>query len=202
MDEPFFLTIPCASASLKLTRHQNHRVVKPLPGRAFYYAKKSYHSSGDWTAAALEDIKQGEWTVLLVQQWRAVKEFREVWRYEMTPQSFKCAFITRAAGGEIALADAESFRSANRSSPVEDALRGLDPAEETYGRDLAAMLARRDGAINGVPVSLMGRAEVLELLSAMEVVKAREDERLADSWSDVHRGMMQRRARESGAVSS
>lgn len=148
-------------------------MVKPLPGRAFYYAKKSYHSSGDWTTVGLEDIKQGEWTVLLVQQWRRVQEFREVWRYEMTPLSFKCAFITRVADGENAIADAESFRSASRSSPVEDALRGLDPAEETYGRELADMLARGDGAINGVPVSLMGRAEVLELLSAMEVVKAR-----------------------------
>lgn len=120
----------------------------------------------------------------------------------MTPLSFKCAFITRVADGGIAAADAESFRSANHSSPEEDALRGLDPTEETYGRQLATMLARGDGAINGVPVSVMGRAEALELLSAMEVVKAREDERLADSWSDVHRSIMQRRARENDSLSS
>jgi hypothetical protein len=195
-----FQAVPCTRASPKLTRYQNHRVVKPLPGRAFYYAKQSYHCNIDWTTVGLEDIKQGEWAVLLVQQWRAVQ--RDMLRKEMTPLTFKCAFITRDADGEIAVADAETLRSANRSSPVEDAIRGLDPGEETYGQELAGMLARGAAAINGVPASLMGRAEVLELLGAMETVKAREDERLASSWSDVHSGIMQRRAMERDAVTT
>lgn len=45
-------------------------------------------------------------------------------------------------------------------------------------------------------VSLMGRDEVLELLGAMDVVKAREEVRLTNSWSKVHQGIKQRRARE------
>ncbi|KAG6357977.1 hypothetical protein INS49_013860 [Diaporthe citri] len=172
----------------------NHRAVKPLPGQAFYCAKKSYHCNIDWTTVALEEIKPGEWTAFLVQQWRQVP--LDILRTETTPLGFKCAFVSRGADGEITVADAETFRSASRSTPVDDALRELDPGEETCGRDLVDLLGRDGGAINGVPVSLMGRDEVLELLGGMEVVKAREDERLARSWSEVHSKMMQRKARE------
>lgn len=179
---------------------QNHRVVKPLPGAAFYYAKKSYHCNIDWTTAALEEFEHGEWTAFLVQQWRQVR--LDVRRTEMTPLGFKCAFVSRSADGEITVADAETFRSASRSTPADDALRELDPGEETYGRGLVDLLGRDGGAINGVPVSLMDRDEVLELLSAMEVVKAREDESLARSWSEVHSKMMQRRARERDAATT
>lgn len=184
----------------RLTRCQNHRVVKPLPGRAFYYAKQSYHSSGDWTTAALEEIRRGEWTVLLVQQWRRV--MREFPREDKNPLAFKCAFVSRGADGEITVADAQTFRSASRPSPADDALRSLDPDEWIYGQGLVDLLGQDDAAINGVPVSLMGRGDVLDLLAAMEVVKAREDERLARSWSDVHMRIMQRRAREKDSKTS
>lgn len=184
----------------KLTNLQNHRVVKPLPGAAFYYAKKSYHCNIDWTTAALEEIKHGEWTAFLVQQWRRVQ--LDIRRTEMTPLGFKCAFVSRSADGEIMVADAETFRSASRSTPADDVLRELDPDEETYGRELVDLLGRDGAAINGVPVSLMGRDKVLELLRAMDVVKAREDERLARSWSEVHSKMMQRRARERDAATT
>ncbi|KAI3402062.1 hypothetical protein diail_4036 [Diaporthe ilicicola] len=176
----------------------DHRIVKPLPGRAFYYAKKSFHCNGDWTTAGLEDIKQGEWTALLVQQWRQVFQGMGK-RWEMTPLGFQCAFISRGADGEIAVAGADDFRCVACSSPVYDALRSLDPGEETYGRGLADMLEKGSGAIGGVPVSLMGRREVSELLGAMDVVKAREDVRLSNSWSEVHRGIKERRAREKEA---
>lgn len=143
----------------------------------------------------LEEIKQGEWTVFLVQQWRRVQH--DMCRSEMTPLGFKCAFVSRGPDGEVMVADPETFRSsARRSSPADEALRELDPGEEMYGRELANMLRRDNGAVNGVPVSLMARDEVLELLGAMEVVKAREDKRLANSWGDVHLSIMQRRARE------
>lgn len=184
----------------QLTRDQHHRVVKPLPGRAFYYAKKSYHSSGDWTTAALEEIKPGEWTALLVQQWRRV--LLDFPRTEMTPLGFRCAFVSRAPDGEIVVANAEKFRSASLSTPAGDARRELDPGEETYGRELVDLLRGGGGAVNGVPVSLMGKGEVLELLGAMDVVKAREDERLATSWGDVHLGILQRRARERDAAAT
>lgn len=190
------------------TSLQNHRIVKPLPGRAFYYAKKSYHSNGDWTTAGLEDIQYGEWTALLVQRWREVRRDRvgtgvfALIDTEMTPLEFKCAFVTRGEDGEIVAADAETFRAANVPSPAHEALAELDPGEETYGRQLTDILARGDATIKGVPVSLMGRSEVLELLSAMEVVKAREDKRLASSWSKVHWGITQRRARESDSVTT
>lgn len=189
----------CGHHVPQLTRDQNHRAVKPLPGRAFYYAKQSYHSSADWTTAALEEIKPGEWTALLVQQWRRVRHDDIRWT-EMTPLGFKCAFVSRAADGEIAVADAETFRSASRPIPADDALHELDPGEETYGRELVDLLRGDGGNVNGVPVSLMGRAEALELLGAMDVVKTREDEWLASSWSEVHSGMMQRRARERDAA--
>lgn len=120
----------------------------------------------------------------------------------MTPLSFKCAFVSRGADGELIAADAETFRSAGLSSPLDDALRGLDPGEETYGRGLVDLLGRDDGSVNGVRVSLMNRDDVLELLGAMDVVKAREDERLANSWSKVHSGLMQRRAREKEAATT
>lgn len=174
--------------------------MKPLPGLAFYYAKKSYHGSDEWAPAGLEDIRQGEWTSLLIQQWRGAR--RDRGRTELTPLAFKCAFVTRGADGEVVVADAETFRSAHLSTPAHEALLELDPSEETYGRELADMLARGDVTINGVPVSLMGRAEVLELLSAMEVVKAREDKLLASSCSEVHWGIVQRRARERDAVTT
>ncbi|KAL1861786.1 hypothetical protein Daus18300_008602 [Diaporthe australafricana] len=173
-----------------------HRIVKPLPGRAFYYAKASYHSSGDWTTVGLEEIKQGEWTTLLVQQWRRVISTQDLLMREIGPLGFQCAFVSRGADGAIVVADAEAFRSVTCSSPAYDALRALDPAEEAYGRRLADMLERGDGAIGGVPVSLMGRDEVLELLAAMDVVKAREEVRLTNSWSEVHQGIKLRRARE------
>lgn len=156
-----------------LTRDQNHRVVKPLPGRAFYHAKDAFHCCID-TTAALEDIRPGEWTALLVQQWRQVR-LNHKRRTEMTPLGFRCAFVSRGADGEITLADAETFRSAGRSTPADDALRELDPGEETYGRGLVDLLGRDGGAVNGVPVSLMDRGEVLELLGAMDVVKARQE---------------------------
>ncbi|KAG8157703.1 hypothetical protein KVR01_012365 [Diaporthe batatas] len=184
----------------------NHWVVKPLPGRAFYYAKKSYHSSRDWTTAGLEGIREGEWTALLIQQWRGVRRHKggmgilSLVTTDMDPFEFKCAFVTRGKDGEITAAGAETFRSANVPNPAHEALAKLDPGEETYGRQLTDILARGDANINGVPVSLMGRPEVLELLSAMEVVKAREDKLLASSWSKVHRGIMQRKARESDSV--
>lgn len=185
---------------LKLTHLQNHRIVKPLPGAAFYYAKKSYHCNIDWTTVALEEIKHGEWTAFLVQQWHQVQ--LDIRRVEMTPLGFKCAFVSRSADGEIVVVDAEIFGSASRSTPVDDAIRELDPGEEAYGRELVDLLGRDGAAINGVPVSLMGRDEVLELLEGMEVVKAREDERLARSWSEVHSKMMQRRARERNAATT
>lgn len=121
----------------------------------------------------------------------------------MTPLSFKCAFVSRGADGELIVADAATFCSTGLPrNPLDDALRGLDPGEETYGRGLVDLLGRDDGSVNGVRVSLMNRDEVLELLGAMDVVKAREDERLANSWSKVHSGLMQRRAREKEAATT
>lgn len=188
-------------------RQQNHRVVKPLPGRAFYYAKQSYHSSGDWPTAGLEDIRQGEWTAFLIQQWREVP--REIVTTgislitrEHTPLGFKCAFVTRGDDGEIVVADAETFRSTIVPSPAHEALVEADPGEETYGRELVNILGRGDATINGIPVSLMGRPEVLELLGGMEVVKAQEDKLLASSWSEVHQGITLRRARENETVAT
>lgn len=124
---------------------------------------------------SLEEIRPGEWTALLVQQWRQVRP-DDIRRMKMTPLSFRCAFVSRGADGELIAADAETFRSAGRLNPVhEDALRELDPGEETYGQGLVDLLGRDGGAVNGVPVSLMDRAEVLELLGALEVVKARQE---------------------------
>lgn len=93
----------------------------------------------------------------------------------MTPLGFRCAFVSRGADGEITVADAETFRSARCPNPADDALRELDPGEETYGQGLMDLLGRDGGAVNGVPVSLMSRGEVLELLGAMDVVKARQE---------------------------
>lgn len=123
-------------------------------------------------------------------------------RYEMTPLGFKCAFVTRGEDGEIAAADAETLRSASVPHPAHEALAELDPGKETRGRQLTDMLARGDATINGAPVSLMGTSDVLELLGAMEVIKAREDKRLASSWSKVHWGIMQRTARECDGVTT
>lgn len=158
----------------ELTRDQNHRIVKPLPSRAFHHAKNAFHCCLD-TTVALEEIRPGEWTALLVQQWRQIRP-DDIRRMKMTPLGFRCAFVSRGADGELIAADAETFRSAGRLNPAhEDALRELDPGEETYGRGLVDLLGRDGGAVNGVPVSLMDRGEILELLGALEVVKARQE---------------------------
>ncbi|KAJ0114401.1 hypothetical protein J7T55_010790 [Diaporthe amygdali] len=180
----------------------NHRIVKPLPGRALFYAKKSYHCNGDWTTVGLEAIKQGEWTAFLVQQWKQVRQAPDpgmsclAFKRDVFPVGFHCAFVSRGADGQIMVADPETFRSVSCSKPAYEALRALDPSEETYGRGLVDILKKGDGAINGIPASLMRRDEVLELLSAMDVIKTREEERLTNSWSNVHRGLKERRARE------
>lgn len=145
-------------------------MVKPSPGKAFFKAKMHIYSVLYPMDCALDAIKPGEWTVLVTTN-KASDHVCLKKEYCKGDVSFEFGFVSLDVQGDLVVVDAAEFRQLLSSGPAYEAAVALDAGEEDYGKEFVGLLASEERNIGWPPMSVLGRAEVME---AFDLVKRYE----------------------------
>ncbi|KAI1259581.1 hypothetical protein F5Y18DRAFT_295061 [Xylariaceae sp. FL1019] len=176
-------------------------VIKPVPAAAFQRARDRYHSSINWLATQIADIKPCEWIIM-------VHERCEKWapRIPRTDgegpgplpkrQMIEIGFVTRRESGDLAVASAKEFHEELGSKGPNGEPLAWSNDEGFYCKELIEVLEREDGKIGEIPITTMGIDRVRCIVDACVAREAWEKEEYSRNypWKVQRRADNRRRA--------